>query len=442
MYKDRKQPPVNRFITLSWIKLGVAALALSGLLAIILVVARSPKIHELLPHVDLFKSALTIHVNLSVLIWLVCGGFFIFTGIQSSFRWINKIGLITCFFATIMVTLGIFNPDSKSYLNNYVPYMDDKIFRTGIWLFIVGATITAVSIFLNSANRAADIGTISGLGFSSIIIISALAFYHSLSELTKPENIGLYNNEDFYELLFWGGGHIIQFAYVQAMIAAWWILSGTKSLTKKNFFIVASALNLTFAAAAIPGLLSYDIKSFEYINYFTQHMIYLGGIAPIIAFAGLVNGFVSNTNFFMNEWEKNSLIWSIILFGSGGVLGFSISEINTVIPAHYHGSIVGVSLAMMGASYLVMRKYGLRVVNKKMATLQPVIYGSGQLIHIIGFAISGGYGALRKTPGAMESVEGKIYMGMMGLGGLISIIGGLLFVIVIFNSFKKTKFSN
>ena len=41
-------------------------------------------------------------------------------------------------------------------------------------------------------------------------------------------------------------------------------------------------------------------------------------------------------------------LFSIILFGSGGLIGLVIEGTNTIIPAHYHGSIVGITLACMG----------------------------------------------------------------------------------------------
>jgi cytochrome c oxidase subunit 1 len=68
-----------------------------------------------------------------------------------------------------------------------------------------------------------------------------------------------------------------------------------------------------------------------------------------------------------------------------------------------------------------------------MALWQPYVYGGGQLIHVLGLAWSGGYGVQRKVAGAeqmLTTLPQKIGMGMMGLGGLIAVIGGLMFVLV------------
>ena len=130
---------------------------------------------------------------------------------------------------------------------------------------------------------------------------------------------------------------------------------------------------------------------------------------------------------------KSAFVASFVLFATGGVLGYMISGVNVVIPAHYHGSIVGVTLAFMGLTYALLPQLGFRAVEGRMARLQPYIYGGGQLMHVAGLAWSGGYGVQRKVAGAdqmLTTLPQKIGMGMMGLGGLIAIIGGLLFVVV------------
>ena len=49
---------------------------------------------------------------------------------------------------------------------------------------------------------------------------------------------------------------------------------------------------------------------------------------------------------------------------------------------------------------------------------------------LAGLALAGGYGVLRKTPGGDIALSAKIYMGMVGGGGLVAIIGGLMFVYI------------
>ncbi|MGZ5104284.1 MAG: cbb3-type cytochrome c oxidase subunit I, partial [Usitatibacter sp.] len=107
---------------------------------------------------------------------------------------------------------------------------------------------------------------------------------------------------------------------------------------------------------------------------------------------------------------------------------------NVRVPAHYHGCIVGVTLAMMGITYLLLPRFGFAAPSSRLAAWQPWIYGGGQLMHIAGLVISGGYGVQRKVAGAeqvLRSTPEVVGMGIMGLGGLVAVAGGLVFVVVI-----------
>ena len=139
---------------------------------------------------------------------------------------------------------------------------------------------------------------------------------------------------------------------------------------------------------------------------------------------------------------RAALISSVVLFAVGGVIGIFISGNNVKIPAHYHGSIVGVTLALMGLVYHLLPQLGYAAPVGRLATWQPIVYGAGQLMHITGLVWSGGYGVQRKVGGAEQVLRsgGEIAgMGLMGLGGLVAIIGGLLFVIVVIRAVRDGK---
>jgi heme/copper-type cytochrome/quinol oxidase subunit 1 len=124
----------------------------------------------------------------------------------------------------------------------------------------------------------------------------------------------------------------------------------------------------------------------------------------------------------------------MVLFGTGGVIGFLISGSNVTIPAHYHGSIIGVTLALMGFTYDLLPRLGYPAPGGRLARLQPYLYGGGQLLHVAGLVWSGGYGVQRKVAGteqALNTAERVAAMGLMGIGGLIAIIGGLLFLYLV-----------
>lgn len=55
-------------LTLAWLKLGIISLGFAGLYSVVLVVLRTPQLASFFPNPHIFKSALIIHVDLSVLI--------------------------------------------------------------------------------------------------------------------------------------------------------------------------------------------------------------------------------------------------------------------------------------------------------------------------------------------------------------------------------------
>ena len=56
-------------LTLGWFGLGVAALAASDILAVLLVMSRTPGLARLFPVANFFRAAPVAHVDLSVLVW-------------------------------------------------------------------------------------------------------------------------------------------------------------------------------------------------------------------------------------------------------------------------------------------------------------------------------------------------------------------------------------
>jgi heme/copper-type cytochrome/quinol oxidase subunit 1 len=162
----------------------------------------------------------------------------------------------------------------------------------------------------------------------------------------------------------------------------------------------------------------------------------IGGGLAIVPFAAAVALALTNapTPSRATAPLRAALAWSLVLFGAGGLIGLAISGANVKIPAHYHGSIVGVTLALMGLVYYLLPRMGFGRPEGRLARLQPALYGGGQLLHIAGLLWSGGYGVQRKVAGAEQLLRGAeqvAAMGLMGLGGLLAVAGGVLFALVV-----------
>ena len=67
------------------------------------------------------------------------------------------------------------------------------------------------------------------------------------------------------------------------------------------------------------------------------------------------------------------------------------------------------------------------------ARLQLLLFGGGQAVFGLGFALAGAYGLGRKQYGAEQHVRslGEYFgLSVMGLGGFVAVAGGILFLAV------------
>ena len=150
------------------------------------------------------------------------------------------------------------------------------------------------------------------------------------------------------------------------------------------------------------------------------------------------------------QWREHQpaagcLLFSLLLFFLGGGIGLLIEGSNTTIPAHYHGSTVGITLALMGAFFVLLPSIGGKAVMEwKIALAMPIMYGTGQVFHVIGLAVAGGHDIARKTAGSLEPAEqaAAAALQVMRLGGLLAVIGGGLFVVVAIRALWRSKLSH
>jgi len=271
--------------------------------------------------------------------------------------------------------------------------------------------------------------------------VALLAFAWSWAVL--PQSLG---GKAYYEILFWGGGHALQFTWTLLMLVSWlWLGSACsgRSLLSPRLAVLMFALALASVFVTPFAYLAYDVATVEHRNLHTWAMRLGGGlaIAPIALSVGLgLFGSAADTD--STRPQRAALLSSMVLFAAGGVIGAMISANNVKIPAHYHGCIVGVTLAFMGLVYQLLPQLGYGSVRGTLATVQPYLYGGGQLLHIIGLVWSGGYGVQRKVAGTdqvLRSAGETAGMGLMGLGGLVAIIGGLLFLVVVLRAMRQTQ---
>lgn len=411
--------------TLSWPKIGVTALGISGLYSIILVFLRTPLLSDLITNKAFFKTALVVHVDLSVLVWLLAGSIIIWLkNVRFS---IPNIVQQAAFLGIILMSISPFMSSTEPVMNNYIPMLDNIVFIMGLSIFMtiifLMSIITISAVPRTHGEYAAFIG-------GCLFIISIACFIISYDKLNR-EIIYPMDLHGFYEMLFWSGGHALQFLYMHTMYVIWVKLLGMRKFPRIQILVMW--INLLALIPLLPVHLVYNIDSAEFISFCTEHMRYAGGVAAFFMIGSIIAEIICTEK--ESKWLFG-INYSLFLFAAGGIIAILISETNVTIPAHYHGSIVGISIAVMTMVYFIL---DLDEHELKYAKIQVMTYAIGQMMHIGGLAWSGGYGVLRKNPDMILSMNAKISMGIMGLGGLVAIIGGLMFVVICWRKFSGER---
>jgi len=433
-----------RRTTTAWLILALIALVGAGLFSLLLVLSRTPVIQEIVPFLDFFRVALVVHVTLSVLIWLLA---------MSAATWSlstrgdkpvwDRLSFWLAALGTAVIIVSPFVGAGDPLMNNYVPVLQHPLFYGGLVLFTLGILSHLLRAFLFrqrisevlSGTTALQTGITLSAMLTGLSIVAVLASWRDL-----PNQM---DGSIYFEFLFWGGGHVVQFSYTLLMMIAWVVLataSGCRFELTPRLTLVFLVF-LALPVITVPFLyLAHDVTTTGHRLAFTELMKYGGlsclplglAVAASLWRAGKPSG--------EHRYLRAALVSSLLLFAVGGILGFMIAGLDIVIPAHYHGATVGVTIAFMGLTYYLLPRLGFGALPERLATWQPYLYGGGQLLHIIGLAWSGGYGVQRKTAGVAQGLDGlgqTAGMGLMGLGGLISVIGGLMFLIVAYKSMRR-----
>ena len=435
----------RRQLALGWLWLCVLALLGAGIFSLLLVVSRTPYVSDYIPWIDFFHSALVVHVDLSVLVWSLSFGGILWSLNQRPGRaWLAWPALVLASLGALIIIISPFVREAQPLMSNYVPVLQHPLFFSGLLLFALGFSL----LVLNSMIFMAPVGPwMSGtaalrFGLNAAAVSAAVALLcFGWSFVQMPDYL---MGQSYFELLFWGGGHVLQFTYTLLMLVCWLWLSRAAGLELPiTPRVVLVILFVGLACVFISPLiyLAYPITALEHVELFTWLMRWGGSLATLPLALAVIIALLRYGGSSANEFlARSALQCSLFLFGTGGVIGFLISGSNVTIPAHYHGSIVGVTLALMGVCYLLLPQLGYPLRSIKMATWQPVIYSTGQLMHVGGLVWSGGYGVQRKVAGAqqsLDSIERVLGMGLMGFGGLVSSIGGLLFLIIVLRALTR-----
>ena len=286
----------RRPLAIAWLALGLAALVASGIFSLLLVAARTPFLAPLFPVADFFHVALVVHVDLSVLVWFAACAGLVWT--VNGERRLESLGWAALAFAavgTVLMSAAPFLGRGQPVMSNYVPVLDDPLFLAGLVVFGVGfAGVTLRALAAPArVGRALDGVDAQRFGLNAAAVSAAIALgAFAWSWLALPDRLG---GQRYYELLFWGGGHVLQFTWTLLMLVAWLWLATLAGLRlplspRVTALLFGVALAAVFATPAI--YLAWPVTSLEHRQLLTWLMRFGGGLAILPLGVALLVGLV------------------------------------------------------------------------------------------------------------------------------------------------------
>jgi hypothetical protein len=432
----------------SWLGLSVLVLVFAGLFALAVVVGRTPPFDRFVTDPLFFKRCLAAHVNLALVCWFYSflpALLFMLPGRETP-AWLAQRSVWVAGAGVGLLLLGAALPEGRPVLANYIPSIDHPLFRAGQLLFALGvlASVLDRRLFARSeavpdARAPLGISPACAAGLRAAALGLALALLtFAIAATSLPAGL---DPDVQWELLVWGGGHVLQLVSVLTMLSVWLFLLtpvlGESPVSQRGAVWLFAAMFLPWTLG-LPLALQGATSSVYRVGF--TWLMQWAIFPPVLVFlvlcaralwAALRDRRIGWRAF--AELRVSAFLVSAALTLVGFALGAAISGSNTMVPAHYHASLGAVTVAFMAAAYPLLAQFGMALPSarvRRAAAWQPVLYGTGMLVFAGGFALAGAYGMGRKVYGAEQAARGlaeTVGLGLMGLGGLIAIAGGVLF---------------
>ncbi|OHC70572.1 MAG: hypothetical protein A3H93_13300 [Rhodocyclales bacterium RIFCSPLOWO2_02_FULL_63_24] len=412
-------PTVTRRLALAWFSLGLTALGLSAMFAVILVVARTPFLGQ---GAGLFRTALVLHVNLAVLVWFLsmAAAIWILSGdIRGNVGW--PAFWLAALGSAAMVASG-FSQQALPLLANYVPLLDHELFMAGLASFALGIGIAAAAgLAVWHRRPPTTLHLAAGAAMMALAVAAVVLVTGFMAGTATPTGVQIGIDDRL-----WGVGHSLQFVHVLLLMGAWTALGEAALETTPRLRRLLPWLILgTLLPAAGGALLAmmHGPGTVEYRNGFTELMRWGSWPAPLLFAAGLAIGLLRVGRHRRLNADELGLALSLFLFAAGCLLGANIRGESLAVPAHYHGTVGAITLAYM----LWLRRIGvdLGVASDARSLRLPSIYGLGIICLVAGLAVAGELGVPRKATHADLGVDSTAYfatMGAAGIGGFLALV--------------------
>lgn len=429
----------------AWAGLGIGALALAGVFALMLAISRIPGIESTFPWpIGFFEKGLVIHVVFSFVVWfLVIFGVLLSAStakaVSKELKTVRlaatgRLAVIAAYLGSLLMAVPGLMDRSEASLNNYVPVIIDPLYYAGLLIFAAALMLVMIRYAVNIPGGRPVAGPfIDACGAGSIIFLAALACFILAWLPRMNDAVDARFNED----VFWGGGHALQYLNTALMLSGWYVLcyiTMDKPPVPRGLLRIVLLL-CTLPPLAMPFLYGvYSVNSGALHQVFTD-MQYL--LAPPVILMAVALGVMFRSRPAGNRlpWEDigfQCLFLSLMTFAIGGYLGLFVDGADTRTPAHYHAVIAAVNLVFMGLFFrFLLPVIGRPVQQGRAVRVLVWLYAVGQMVASVGLFLAGGYGAPRKTAGEAQGLEelGAIAgLYLNGIGAAIAVIGGVMFI--------------
>lgn len=415
---DRHLPATAQAELRGWLLLAVGALGVAGVLALALAASRTPGVQDLLPWGEgFFRRGLVTHVVFSFQVWLLAMTGALCTPAGRA----GRAGLSLAVAGCALMLVPLVGGEGEASLNNYVPVLNHPLFFAGLAALAAGVGLVAA--------RRLGRGDV-GVTALALCLLSALACF-ALAALSIPAGTEAGQRN---EALFWGGGHVLQFANTAMLMVGWQRLAqyawGRGALPPR-WAALAFAL-LALGAVVGPLLYGLDVLGPDHRDAFTTLFRVALPLPLLLMGAGVAARLWRSPR----SWRSPSvlaLVLSLALLVLGGGAGYALGQGDTRTPSHYHAVIGGVNLVLMALVQVrLLPLLGRGGGAEGWVRAQLLLYGGGQTLHALGFYVAGMAGVARKTQGAEQGLDSALKltaMGMAGLGAAVAVAGGVIFVV-------------
>lgn len=395
--------PHQRANARRWLLLAVGAMALSALLAILLVLSRTPGVQELFGLKAAFHTVLVLHVNFAVLVWLLAfGGVLWSLSLPRRAIWRDGLAFGLAVGGALLLLAAPWLSLAAPVLSNYIPVLDAPLFISGLLMFACGVSLLAYGVVRQRHEQVWSAPRLAALTWFGALLLFVL---HAL-QLADAKPVA-------YEQIIWAGGHLLQFVYLLLLLAAWQLngAPGVRFLAPVVHLLLGGALLL--GTAFEPGG-EVSRTAFTRLMQIGTPLLLLPALWAVVQPA-LRHGAVA-------------LRASLGLLLLGLLVGVLIISDTVTVTAHYHATNAAITVAFMGAAYGLLPRLGFAVTAHRAQQWQLSLYAGGMALYVVGMASSGWLGVPRKSAVVIDGGAAQLAMAVMGLGGLIAVAATLLFV--------------